>query len=186
MAVGLRKLLYKFVHTDSTLVTFIRSSMSSQVCAWLDFLVSFAMFAWVGFKPVYSTAIGALSGGIANCIVNYKFTYHAIDCPWKAVIVKFALVWLGSALLNSFGTEGLYWVLSRWHFLERMGFRPDGYFTVSRLIISGIVSIGWNFQMQRFFVYRRVKFDKYAISFANLFVRHPKEKDNTQLQQDEN
>lgn len=171
MLVKLKNIFYKFVHTDSLVVTFIRSSMSSQLCAWFDFIVSFVMFAWVGLKPVYSTAIGALCGGIANCVVNYKFTYHSIECPWKAVIVKFAMIWFGSMLLNSFGTEGLYWLLSRWHFLEKLGFRPDGYFTVSRLIVSGVVSLGWNFQMQRLFVYRIVPFDKYAIRFANLFCR---------------
>ena len=173
MSAKLKTLIHRFLHTDSTVVTFIRSSMSSQVCAWLDFIVSFIMFAWVGFKPVYSTAIGALSGGIANCIVNYKFTYRSIDCPWKAVIIKFTMVWLGSMLLNSFGTEALYWVLSRWHFLDRLGFKPDGYFTLARLVVSGIVSIAWNFQMQRFFVYRIVGFDKYAIRFADIFCRKP-------------
>lgn len=149
--------------------------MSSQVCAWLDFIVAFVMFAWCGFKPIYSTAIGAVTGGIANCIVNYKFTYHNPECPWKAVIVKFSMIWLGSILLNSFGTEGLYWALSKWHFLERMGFKPDGYFATSRLIVSGIVSIAWNFQMQRFFVYRPVKFDKYALAFVNFFSLKKKE-----------
>ncbi|MCH5233594.1 MAG: GtrA family protein [Muribaculaceae bacterium] len=167
----IKKIIYRFVHTDSLVVTFIRSSMSSQLCAWFDFIVSFVMFAWVGLQPIYSTAIGALCGGIANCIVNYKFTYHSLDCPWKAVAVKFTMIWFGSMLLNSFGTEGLYWVLSRWHFLERIGFRPDGYFTISRLIVSAVVSLGWNFQMQRLFVYRRVAFDKYAIRFADLFCR---------------
>lgn len=168
----LKRTTHRFIHTDSLAGTFIRSSMSAQVCAWFDFIVSFVMFSWVGLKPVFSTAIGALSGGIANCIVNYKFTYHSIDCPWKAVIVKFTLVWLGSVFLNSFGTEGLYWVLSRWHFLERIGFRPDGFFTVARLAVSGVVSIAWNFQLQRKFVYRIVPFDKYAIGFMNLFSRN--------------
>ncbi|MCH5214710.1 MAG: GtrA family protein [Muribaculaceae bacterium] len=147
--------------------------MSSQICAWFDFIVSFVMFAWVGLKPIYSTAIGALSGGIANCIVNYKFTYHSSDCPWKAVIVKFTMIWLGSMLLNSFGTELLYYVLTRWNFLERLGFRPDGYFTLARLLVSAVVSIAWNFQMQRTFVYRNVPFDKYAIRISNFFCRKP-------------
>lgn len=171
MGLKLKNLVRRFLNTDSVVVTFIRSSMSSQVCAWLDFIVSFVMFAWVGFKPIYSTAIGALTGGVANCIVNYKFTYRAMDVPWKAVIVKFTLIWLGSMLLNSFGTEGLYWVLSSWHFLERLGFRPDGYFTLARLVVSAIVSIGWNFQMQRCFVYRKVPFDRYAIRFSDFFCR---------------
>lgn len=169
MFAGIKKIFYKLFHSQSVVVTFIRSSMSSQVCAWFDFLVSFAMFAWVGLKPVYSTAIGALCGGVANCIVNYKFTYQSNDCPWKAVIVKFTMIWFGSMLLNSFGTEGLYWVLSRWNFLDRLGFKPDGYFTVARLAVSLVVSVLWNFQMQRTFVYRRVPFDKYAIRFSNLF-----------------
>lgn len=171
-----KKLTDQFLHKDSWLATFMRASISSQLCAWFDFIVSFVMFAWCDLQPIYSTAIGALCGGIANCIVNYKFTYHSIDCPWKAVIVKFTMIWFGSMLLNSFGTEGLYWVLSRWHFLERLGFKPDGYFTVSRLVVSAIVSIAWNFQLQRSFVYRPVKFDKYAIAFANLFCRRPRVK----------
>lgn len=172
MRVKLKTLYKRFKDTDSVLITFIRSGLSAQVCAWLDFIVSFVMFAWVGFKPIYSTAIGALSGGVANCILNYKFTYHSIECPWKAVIVKFTIVWIGSMLLNSFGTEGLYWVLSRWHFLENLGFRPDGYFTVARLLASAVVCVAWNFQLQRCFVYRIVKFDKYAIRFADLFSRN--------------
>lgn len=174
MKFNLKNLTYQFLHANSTLVTFIRSSISAQVCAWIDFIVSFVMFAWIGFKPIYATAIGALSGGIANCLVNYKFTYRSIDCPMKAVIVKFAIVWFGSMLLNSFGTEGCYWLLSRWHFLESIGFKPDGYFTVSRILVSAILCVVWNFQLQRIFVYRRVPFDKYAIKFADIFVGRPK------------
>ena len=177
MPLKLKKLYNQFLHTDTTLVTFIRSSVSAQICVWIDWIVGFVMFAWVNLPPVYATAIGALTGGIANCIFNYKFTYHSIDCPWKAVIVKFAMVWFGSMLLNSFGTEGLYWVLNRWHFLERIGFKPDGYFAASRVIVSAIVSIAWNFQLQRFFVYKIVPFDSKAIRIADFFTIHRKKKD---------
>ena len=150
--------------------TFLRSGLSAQMCGWLDLGISFVMFAWCGFKPVYAAAMGAFIGGVANCIVNYKFTYQVHDCPWRAVVVKFVMIWIGSLLLNAFGTEAIYWLLIRWHWLETIGFRPDGFFTAARLSTALLVSILWNFLLQVNFVYKPVGFDKYAVKLSNFIV----------------
>lgn len=170
MANGLSKIGSKFIHSNSMIFTLIRSGLSAQMCGWLDLGVSFAMFAWLDLKPVYAAAIGAFVGGVANCIVNYKFTYHVKDCPWNAVIVKFIMVWIGSLMLNAFGTEAIYWVLTRWKWLETIGFKPDGFFTAARLATALIVSLAWNFLLQVNFVYKHVKFDRHAIKIANIFL----------------
>lgn len=167
----------KVLSSNSLVFTFMRSTVTNQTSGWVDFGVSFAMFAWLGIQPFWSAAIGAIMGGIVNCILNYRFTFHAQDCPWKAVIIKYAMVWVGSLLLNSFGTEGVYWVLSRWHWLEMLGFRPDGYFTAARLFTALAVSLGWNFVLQRNFVYRQTSFDRHAIGFFDLVFRRGKSKD---------
>lgn len=165
-----KKIGSNILNSDQLVFTFIRSAGVAQAASWIDLGTAFVLFAFAHFAPWASTAIGAFVGGVINCILNYRFTFHANECPWKAVMVKYAIVWLGSLLLNSFGTEILYYILLHWPWLESVGFKPDGYFAAARLTVSGIVSLGWNFVLQKNFVYHNRKFDKYAISFIDFFT----------------
>ena len=165
-----KKIGSNILNSDQLVFTFIRSAGVAQAASWIDLGTGFVLFAFAHFSPWVSTAIGAFVGGVINCILNYRFTFHANSCPWKAVMVKYAIVWIGSLLLNSFGTEFLYVGLTKWRWLETLGFKPDGYFAAARLAVSGIVSLGWNFLLQKSFVYQNRKFDKYAISFVDLLT----------------
>ncbi|MCH5230726.1 MAG: GtrA family protein [Muribaculaceae bacterium] len=156
------KIANNLVHSENLAYTAIRSTISAQFSGWLDFATAFAMFSWVGLRPVYATAIGAVVGGLSNCFINYKFTYPNQACAWNIVIIKFFMVWLGAVLLNSFGTQLLYGLLTKWTFLAEIGFKPDGYFTAARLSTALIVSVFWIFLLQKNFVYKQVSFDKYA------------------------
>lgn len=160
----------KLINSNTLVFTFLRSIAASQAASWVDLGTGFILFAFAHFTPWVSTAIGAVAGGIINCIINYKFTFHAQNCPWKAVMVKYAMVWLGSILLNSFGTQFVYYILENWHWLERVGFKPDGYYAAARLAVSLIVSWGWNFVLQRNFVYKNRRFDNTAIAFVNFLT----------------
>lgn len=171
----------KLLHNDGFIYTFLRSGVSSQASGWVDFAVSFVFFAWVNLAPWLSTAIGALAGGIVNCIINYRFTFHATGVSKKAVAVKFIMVWLGSLLLNSFGTQFVYWVIHEWYWLEDLGFRPDGFFAAARLFVALIVSWAWNFLLQRYFVYRVTKFDPYATRFVDFLIPGLKRMDNPEI-----
>ena len=164
----LRDVSDNLLKSDKIFYTFLRSGFSSQSSGILDMLTGFLLFAFLGFPVWLSTAIGAIAGGILNCILNYRFTFRATNCSWKAVIVKYILVWCGSMFLNSAGTEGLYAVLSRWHWLDSLGFKPDGYYAAARLTVSIMVSWFWNFLLRRYFVYRPTKFDQKAIRIMNL------------------
>lgn len=166
------KIKDRFVNGGDIVTTFLRSSVSSQIASWIDMGVGFVFFAFVHLMPWLSTAIGAVCGGIVNCIINYRFTFHATDIPAKAVGVKYAMVWLGSLLLNVYGTQAVYELLGHLTFLEDMGFKPNGYYAAARLSVSLIVSILWNFLMQKNFVYRHNRIDPYCIRFVDLFM-HP-------------
>lgn len=166
-----KKLGSNILNSDQLVFTFIRSAGVAQAASWIDLGTAFILFAFAHFAPWASTAIGAFTGGVINCVLNYRFTFHGNSSPWKAVMVKYALVWIGSLLLNSFGTELLYYGLMHWPWLDSLGFKPDGYFAAARLIVSGIVSLGWNFVLQKNFVYHNRSFDKYAIAFIDFFSR---------------
>ena len=165
----LGKLGEKTIKSNNFFFTFLRSIVSSQCSSWVDLGVGFTLFAWLGFSAAFATAIGAVCGGIVNCIINYKFTFHADNVDWRAVVVKYAMIWIGSALLNTFGTAGVYYLIRNWDWLELIGFKRDGYYAAARLFVSLMVSWFWNFPMQKYFVYSVTKFDKFAINFVSFF-----------------
>lgn len=160
----------KFLKSDNIFFTFLRSSVSSQISSWVDMGVGFILFAWVNLLPWVAAACGAVAGGIVNCIVGYKFTYHADNVSKRAVTVKFLMVWLGSLILNTWGTDAVYYLLQRWTWLETIGFNPKGYFAAARLGVSLVVSLAWNFLLQRRFVFRPNRFDNVIIRIIDRFA----------------
>ena len=154
---------YKALNSDSLVFTYIRSIVASQSASWLDMGLGFVLFAWAGLLPWLATAIGAVAGGILNCVINYRFTFHASGCDWRAIAVKYTMVWVGSLLLNAFGTQTVFHLMSSMPWLETIGFRPDGYYAVARIFTSLMVSWFWNFVLQRYFVYRPCRIDRYFV-----------------------
>ncbi len=182
-----RRVADKFM-TGAGIFTFLRSSVASQIASWIDMGVCFIFYAWVfmplGKDPLRSflaTAIGLVVGGVVNCCINYKFTFRAEHCSVKAVAVKYFLIWGGSFLLNLVGTTALDHLLQHAGWLEHIGFKADGIFVFARLAVSLIVSLAWNFLLQKNFVYVYTRFDPFAIKFIDFITPHRKKlkKSNT-------
>ncbi|MDE5726803.1 MAG: GtrA family protein [Duncaniella sp.] len=167
----IRRLTGRLVNGADFVPTLLRSTVASQISSWTDMGVSFISFAFLHLAPWLSTAIGAFIGGVVNCIINYRFTFHAQGLSVKAVVVKFSLVWLGSLLLNVFGTQWAYMGLQHLQFLiTDLGFKPNGFYAAARLGVSLIVCVLWNFLLQKTFVYRRTDFDPYAVRLVNTLL----------------
>ncbi len=174
----IQKLKHNVVHGGG-MFTLLRSTITAQISAWTDFAVSTLCYAFVFtfldefYQLNLSTAAGAILGGIVNCTINYSFTFHAKGQSKKAIAVKYFMVWIGSFLLNMYGTTACAFLFSRWDWLTEIGFKPTGIYAAARLFVSFIVSVGWNFVLQRWFVYRHNWFDQYAIRFVN-FIYYKK------------
>lgn len=152
----------KVLHNDGFFFTLLRSSVSSQLCGWIDTLISFITFAFLGLTPFLSTAIGAFIGGILNCTINYKFTFHADGVDIRIALAKYLFVWAGSLLLNSFGTQIVYHLAEDWTWLtETTGVTKDGIFLAARLFVALMVSLCWNFLLQRNFVFKVTSIDRH-------------------------
>ena len=152
----------KILHSDGFFFTLLRSSVSSQLCGWIDTLTAFLVFSLAHLTPFLSTAIGAFVGGVFNCIINYRFTFHAYGVQWRVALFKFLFVWAGSLLLNSFGTQIVYSWVHDWHWLEHNPWiSKDGIFLAVRLSVALSISLGWNFLLQRNFVFKETRLDKY-------------------------
>jgi putative flippase GtrA len=144
---------------------YVRSLISSGVASCVDVMAGFVGFALLDFHPWVATSVGAMLGGIVNCVVNYRYTFRARACNKQAVAVKYALVWMGSLLLNAAGTSLLYdWMTHA--FEGATGERvEDICYALSRLLVSLMVSFVWNFLLQRYFVYRPTPFDAALIRY---------------------
>lgn len=161
---NLKAIRHKILYSDGLVFTFLRSSASSQLCGWIDMIVSFVLFAFFHLTPWLSTASGAFVGGVFNCAINYSFTFHSRGVDWRAAITKFMFVWAGSLLLNSFGTQILYYLVRDWHWLtSTIGLHDDAVFLAARLFVSLVVSLAWNFLLQRNFVFRESRVDPYIV-----------------------
>ena len=82
------------------LFMFLRAQLSAQIATLVDFAVSIVLNEWFNVYYVYATLCGSISGGVTNCVINYKWTFHTTDCSPYFVMFKYILVWLGSIGIN--------------------------------------------------------------------------------------
>lgn len=90
---------------------------------------------------VWASLLGALTGGMVNCSMNYRWVFNTEGLKKQSVVGKYFIVWTGSIALNTLGTFGL---------TELSG----QYFLIAKALVSACVAVFWNYQLQRMFVYR--------------------------------
>ena len=135
-----------------SLFMFLRAQLSAQFATLADFILTYVCFQWLGIYYVMATSIGAITGGIVNCVINYKWAFATKDCQFKWVFFKYVLVWIGSFLLNVGGVYLLVELLKHHTFLWE---RASGfYLIIAKIIVAVIVSVGWNYILHRYFVFQ--------------------------------
>ena len=137
------------------LFVFLRAQLSAQFATLADFVLTYVCFQWLGIYYVMATSIGAITGGIVNCVINYKWAFATKDCQFKWVFFKYVLVWIGSFVLNVGGVYLLVEILQHHTYLweKASGF----YLIIAKVIVSVIVSVGWNYVLHRYFVFQDAK-----------------------------
>ena len=151
MGMRLNKLIETFNQSGGILM-FIRAQLSAQVATIADFLLSIALNQLFGVYYVYATFFGALTGGLINCTINYKWTFHTDDCRPAWVMFKYVLVWSGSIALNTFGTYLLTEMVV--HNAEAFGIKETPAFIFSKIVVAVAVAVLWNYNLHRKFVFR--------------------------------
>lgn len=134
---------------------FLKAQFSAQIASTLDFMVAVILANVFDLYYVYATFVGAIWGGGVNCVINYKWTFRCKGCKKTHVAVKYILVWLVSLFLNTWGTYLLTELLANKVWLGAGSAYPSNMlFVVPRMIVAFLVALGWNYNMQRIFVYK--------------------------------
>ena len=135
---------------------FLRAQLSAQMATIADFLVTILLVRLFDVYYVYATLAGAIYGGIINCIINYKWTFKSKGKKTH-VAVKFIIVWVCSIWLNTWGTYTLTESLAKIPWVRDTLSQYFGdFFIIPKVVVAVIVALFWNYNMQRFFVYRNI------------------------------
>ena len=142
----LKKKRNKFKTIIKAFFTFSKAQVSSFTGAMIDYGVMLFLTEVFGIHFTYTIVIGGIVGACWNFTLNKYWTFHSKKKPYKSSmrsqLVKFVLVAINSILLKSTGT---YYIT---HF-----FGLD--YRISRIVVDLFVSWLINFNMQRFWVFKK-------------------------------
>ena len=126
-----------------------------MISTFADFVMTATIFS-IAAHVVLSTAAGAVTGGVVNCIINYRWTFNGTTRSKRSVALRYALVWIGSVILNTAGTE---WGVKAVNALCGNGAGHTQTQLTLVLTVKAatavLVAVFWNFLMQKHYVYRK-------------------------------
>jgi len=123
---------------------FIKSQIAAFGSTCIDYFTVIGLTEVVGIWYVYSNVVGASLGAIANFFLGRKWTFKAEDDAISKQAIRYSLVSIGSLGLNTFGL----YALTEW---------TNIHYVLSKIIIGIIVAVGFNYVLQKHFVFRKVE-----------------------------
>ena len=123
---------------------FAKAQASALIGGSIDYLTMIAFTELLHIHYTISIAIGGIVGAIINFSINRHWTYQSNHFTIGGQLIKFVLVVMGSILLKSCGT----FLLSNFLNID---------YKISRIITDIFVSFGFNFVLQKYWVFKKQK-----------------------------
>lgn len=128
------------------LIVFLKAQVSAFVGGITDYSIMIFFTEVFHVHYTISIVIGGVIGAVVNFSLNNKWTFHSNDIPYKnsmrTQLLKFILVALNSIFLKSMGT----YAITTYIMID---------YKISRLITDLFVSIGINYTLQRYWVFKK-------------------------------
>jgi putative flippase GtrA len=120
--------------------TFLRHQANSLVATTVDFTVMIAIVSIAVASPTVGTAVGASCGAFVNFLLARFWVFRSTTAGPFAQAGRYAVVSAGSLVLNT----------AAMHLFTGILEVP---YVAARAAISFVVSVAWNFPLQRVFVF---------------------------------
>lgn len=121
--------------------SFAKSQLSSVLATTVDFLVFIFLKDLLGVYYVWASGISAFFGAVVSFLLGRNWAFRRSDGKVSTQAFRYALTSGTSIILN---TLGIYLIT------EHFGISP----LISKIIISVMVGVFFNFLMYRYFVYK--------------------------------
>jgi putative flippase GtrA len=127
--------------TAGTFWTLVRHQLGAGASAIIDFGVMIVGVQGAGLTPVEATALGASVGAASNFVLGRAWIFRRRWGGLGSQVIRYGVVSAASAIANVLGEHLVHDVM-------------DVQYVVARTLVSIVVSLTWNFPMQRRFVFR--------------------------------
>lgn len=121
---------------------FLRAQVSAFVGGTFDFSIYFFCHTILGIPAHFANAISGALGAVVNFTINRYWSFSSTKNSVGSQLWKFVIVVMGSILLKS---TGIYLLIDIYHF----------HYLLSKLTVELIVSLGFNFVLQRHWVFKK-------------------------------
>lgn len=121
---------------------FLRAQLSAFIGGLSDFGIYTFCYTILKFSAPFSNVISASLGAIVNFTINRYWSFGNTQKSIGSQLWKFIIVVVGSITLKSLG---IHLLVDIWHL----------HFLLSKLIVEIIVSLGFNYTLQRFWVFKQ-------------------------------
>lgn len=119
---------------------FIKAQAASLASTAVDFVVTIGCVEVLHSWYLAATILGNIAGGITNFCLGRYFVFEATQQNVRTQSGRYVGVWLGSMVLNA---TGVYFCTQVLH----------TNYVVSKIVVSLFVGIGFNYLLQRHFVF---------------------------------
>ncbi|MGB7527853.1 GtrA family protein [Sphingobacterium cellulitidis] len=124
------------------LKVFLKAQLSAFIGGLSDFGIYTFCYTVLKFTAPFSNVISGSLGAIVNFTINRYWSFDNTETSLSSQLWKFILVVIGSITLKSLG---IHLLVDIWHV----------HFLISKAIVEIIVSLGFNYTLQRFWVFRK-------------------------------
>ena len=122
--------------------TFLKAQASSLISTAVDFLVTIALKEIFGLYYLVANVVGIICGGVTNFLLGRYLVFSSKEKKVETQAFRYVIVWLGNFGLNIGGV---------YVFTDIMGIE----YKISKVVVSLIVGIGYNYVLQKFFVFKK-------------------------------
>jgi len=121
---------------------FLRAQLSAFLGGMADLSIYSFCYKVLNFSAPFSNTISGSLGAIINFLINRYWSFKNTRASIGSQLWKFVVVVIGSIMLKSVGIH-FFVDIWEWHFF------------LSKLLVEIIVSLGFNFTLQKYWVFKK-------------------------------
>jgi putative flippase GtrA len=123
--------------------TFLKAQATSLLSTMVDYMVFGLLHEIFGIWYLIANITGVASGGLTNFLLGRYWAFSSKEKNIEGQALKFFIVWMGNLILNTSFVFGL---------TEMLGNKNAW---ISKIVVSIIIGIGYNYVLQKFFVFKK-------------------------------